>query len=273
MTNLYCDLSTFKARMGISGTSDDAALLTLLEHVSRAIDTHCNRFFYVKTETRYYDGCRSPLALDQDLAAVTALATDDNGDGAAWETAWAATDYELLPLNGSPKSAIAVTPWGKKADFLPGQRKALQVAGRWGYEETTEDSGADINEGGAFSSSDATLTVTDGTKFKTGQTIKIESEQLYISAISGNNLTVKRGVNGTAAASHADASDIMIVRYPAPVVEACLALAGRAWRRKDLQFVVSPLERPGAGPGPLAEVDPEARSLLAPYRRVAFGAV
>jgi hypothetical protein len=80
------------------------------------------------------------------------------------------------------------------------------------------------------------------------------------------------GVNGTAAASHADVSDIAIVRHPAPVVEACVVLAGRAWRRKDLQFVVNPT---AGGPGalPLAEVDPEARALLGPYRRVAFGAI
>ncbi len=81
MSNLYCDLATFKARLNITGTGDDAVLLALLEHTSRAIDQSCNRFFYVKTETRYYDGAASPLLLDQDFAAVTGLKTDDNGRG------------------------------------------------------------------------------------------------------------------------------------------------------------------------------------------------
>ena len=264
MSNVYCDLDTFKDRLNITGTSDDTLLLAILEHASRAVDDFCNRSFFIQTQTRYYDGSAGPLLLDRDLIAVTSLKTDDDESGDSWETTWAATDYELLPYNGSPKHAIAVTPWGAKSGFNPGLAKTVEIAGRWGYDETYEDSGADINEGGSYGASDTTLTVTDGAKFAVGQTVLIDSEQLFISAISTNDLTVERGANGTTAATHADASDISIYRYPRPVVEACAALAERLWKRKDAAA-------PAASAG--IETDHHASHLLAPFRRTPFAAV
>lgn len=272
MSNLYCDLDAFKKRLNITGTADDVVLLVLLEHASRALDQLCNRFFYIKTETRYYDGAASPLLLDQDLVAVTSLKTDDNGSG-DWETAWAATDYELLPYNGSPKYAVAVARWGGKADFNRGLKKTVEIAGRWGYLEETGASGASINEGGQFSASDTTLTVTDGSKFKVGQTLLIESEQLYIQAISANNLTVQRGVNGATAAAHPDATAISVYRYPRPIVEACLMQTARSWKRKDAAFS-SVAGMPEVGRMKVLQgLDPDVAMLLAPFRRIPVTAV
>ncbi len=272
MSNLYCDLEDFKTRMSITGTGDDAQVLALLENISRAIDQFCNRFFFVKDETRYYDGVAGPLVLDGDLIAVTSVKTDDDADGADWETTWNVTDYELLPYNGFPKHAIAVTPWGTHGHFNQGQKKAVQVAGRWGYREEIEDSGADIDEGAQYSAADTTLTVTDGTKFATGQTIRIESEQLHIAAISVNDLTVERGVNGTTAATHDDGTDIDVYRYPRPLVEACLVQAARMWKRKDSAYTVNVAAAPMAS-GPFPDTDPDVRALLAPYRRIALAGV
>jgi hypothetical protein len=76
------------------------------------------------------------------------------------------------------------------------------------YSLDTTDSGETINEGAEFSSSDTTLTVSDGTTFTQYEVIKIESELLQITAISSNDLTVKRGVLGSTAAAHADSTAI-----------------------------------------------------------------
>ncbi len=272
MSNLYCDLESFKARMGITGTGDDAQVLALLENISRAIDQFCNRFFFVKDETRYYDGVAGPLLLDGDLVAVTSVKTDDDADGAGWETTWSASDYELLPYNGFPKNAIAVTPWGGRSDFNKGGKKAVEVAGRWGYREEIEDSSADINEGAQYSAADNTLTVTDGTEFKTGMTVRIESEQLYVSAISGNDLMVERAVNGTTAAAHADGTGIDVYRYPRPMAEACLIQAARIWKRKDSAYIVN-VAAATFRQEPFPDVDPDVRTLLAPYRRIVIAGV
>ena len=267
--NLYCDLATFKARLGITSAADDAMLLTLLHNVSRAIDAYAGRAFSVQTETRYFDGSASPLFFDRDLIAVTTFKSDDNNDG-AWEPTWPASDYELLPYNAPHKTAIAVTTWGTRGNFLPAQQKAIELAGRWGYEETYDASGATINEGGTFSASDATLTVSNGALFKTGQTIKLDSEQLYVSAISTNDLTVTRAVNGTTAATHADGTAISIYRYPQSIVEACIIAASQHWSRRAAGFVISSGDGQAA---PLAELDATARGLLLPYRRLHVSAV
>lgn len=269
MTNLYCDLPTFKSRIGEASTTYDAALLALVEHISRAVDGYTGRHFYVKSETRYYDGCRGRLLLDQDLVAVTTLKTDDDDDG-VYETSWASTDYNRLPYNAPHTIMLAVRPAGTKAAFNPGQQRAIELAGRWGYAETSEASGATINEGGTYSASDLTLTVSSGALFKTGQTILIESEQLYVSAISGNDLSVQRGVNGTTAATHADGTAISIMSYPRAVVEATLQQAALTWARRSAGFL-APVPVPPTLP--LAHLDPHIRGLLLPFRKVAFAAV
>ena len=127
------------------------------------------------------------------------------------------------------------TEAGNEDVFTAGMQ-TVEINGKWGYQEVTEDSGADINEGAQYSATDTTLTVTDGSKFAVGQTILIESEQLYITAISTNNLTVVRGVNGSTAAAHADSTDISLFIYPGPLAEACLMQASRLWKRKDSGF-------------------------------------
>ena len=68
-----------------------------------------------------------------------------------------------------------------------------------------------INEGGTYTNSDTTLTVTDGSSFMPGDLIEIESEVLHVTAVSGNNLTVARGYAGSSAASHADSTTVYLI--------------------------------------------------------------
>ena len=111
-----------------------------------------------------------------DLISVTTLKTDENSDR-IFELTWGSSDYLLYPLNAEPLQpwgrpyarVIVDTQSGTKAAF-PGGKSTIEILGKWGFREVFEDSGADISEGGAFSSSDTTLTVTDGTKFSAGQT-------------------------------------------------------------------------------------------------------
>ena len=65
-----------------------------------------------------------------------------------------------------------------------------------------------INEGAEFSDSDTTLTVTDGTVFTNGQTIKVDNEYMTISGIATNDLTVSRGAFNSTAVAHDDGSDV-----------------------------------------------------------------
>ena len=279
MTNAYADLTTLKSAgvLNITGTSYDTRLRDLLETVSRLIDQYCNRHFYVLVATRSFDGDGGTQLSVQDLISVTSLKTDDNKDR-TFETTWATTDYLLYPSNAQPTSewgraytrVLVDTEAGKEDVFTAGMR-TVQIEGKWGFLEVTEGSGADINEGSGYSATDTTLAVTDGSKFAVGQTILIGSEQLYITAISTNDLTVVRGVNGTTPASHARNSDISIYRYSRPVVEACLMQTSRLWKRKDSGFA-STVGLPQTGVfGVFRGLDPDVKQLLSAYRKPPIG--
>ena len=278
MTNVYAALSTLKSSgvLNITGTGFDDRLLALLEGVSRQIDGYCNRHFYVLTTSRRFDGGNSRELNVPDLISVTSLKTDEDSDR-TYELTWASSDYLLYPLNaepqqpwGRPYTRILVDLEGGNRSWFPSGGPTVEVTGKWGYRDVSEDSGANINEGAPFSASDTTLTVTDGSKFSAGDTLSIETEALYVTAISTNDLTVTRGVNGTTAAAHIDATDIYLYRYPGTVVEACLMQATRLWKLKDSAYVSGGGERAGK-PGGSTGLDFRVERLLAPYRKLSLG--
>lgn len=54
---------------------------------------------------------------------------------------------------------------------------------------------------------------------------------MLVTAISSNDLTVSRALNGTTAAAHADNSDIDILRWPPSVERATMVQTARIWTR------------------------------------------
>lgn len=78
-------------------------------------------------------------------------------------------------------------------------------------EDTLQPLSSTINEGGTYSNSDTTLTVADGTIFRANDVLLIDSELLWVSAVSTNDLTVTRGYAGSTAATHADTTTVYIV--------------------------------------------------------------
>ena len=279
MINAYSDLTTLKSSgvLNISGTTYDTRLREILETVSRSIDRYCNRLFFVLVETRKFDGDGKDKLNVPDLISVTTLKTDDNKDR-TFETTWATTDYLLYPTNASPTKVwgrpytrvLADIEAGNKSRF-PSGMQAVEINGTWGYREITEDSGSDINKAGGYTATDIALTVDDGTKFGVGQTIQIGAEQLYITGISTNILTVTRGANGTTGAAINDNDDVNIYRYPATVSQASLIQASRLWKRKDSGFS----SRVGMGRTGVVEtsreLDPDVQQFLSAYRKPPVG--
>lgn len=63
---------------------------------------------------------------------------------------------------------------------------------------------------------DGTIVVADGSQFKAGYVIQIDSEQMRVTSVATNTLTVSRGYAGTTAAGHdgsVTAKDVLIVGY------------------------------------------------------------
>lgn len=265
--SLYGDLTKLKdqtlARDPAGGTGQDTELWQLLVACSDWVDRYCNRHFYPRSQTLEFDGSGSDRLLIPDLVAITSLKTDDNEDK-TFETTWATTDYWLEPYNaeptqpwGEPYTAVHARKQGTKSQFDL-KEQFVEIVGRWGYRENKEDSASNINDVGGISATDTSVIVTAGADFAIGMTIIIESEQMLVTNIATNTLTITRGLNGTTAASHADATDVYILRWPASVERACLLLAARLYARAPNfePFYVD------------ADVDTDIRSLLEGYRRL-----
>ena len=266
--SLYGDLTKLKDASLLDdpagGAGADDELFQLLLAVSGAVDGYCNRRFYPLTATRTFDGPADVLLPVPDLLSVTSLKSDDDDDG-TYETAWAATDYQLLPLNaqpaqhwGGPYHALRTLTRGTKQTFDAGQAR-YEIAGIWGYRNFQEASGS-LTNGAVADATTTAVTVDDGSDFAVGQTVRIDSEQMLVTAIGGNNLTVARGLNGSTAATHTDNTTVSIVRWPAPVERATLINTARIWTRAPAfePFYVD------------VDLDTDVRTLLDAYRLAAL---
>jgi hypothetical protein len=159
---------------------------------------------------------------------------------------------------------------GARPSFSPG-RSRIQIEGEWTYRRFVEDTGADLNNTGPLSAAATSVTVTDGSLVSSGQTLLIESEQIFIQDVIGNVLTIIRGVNGTSAVTHVDGLDVIVFRYPAEVVQATLLLAGRLWKRKDSPYGPTAGMSPGGKVSVPHSTDVDIATLLSPLRRLPLG--
>ena len=264
----YASLKDFKGSLlaNVSGVGNDDRMLELLEGVTRTVAEYLGRHIYSLTATRYFSGTGANwMTLPWDLISITTLKEDTTDDG-SYDTTWATTDYLLSAgigcydvdptgraylENTRPFWTIEVDTrsTGSKSSFARGQRR-FELVGKFGYSESSTVVGGET-VGETFTSSDTTLTVSEEDALSAGQTLLIESEQLYISKSVAEDLTVVRGVNGTTAASHSNGTAISVIEYPSPIREAVLLEAGllmetRGYRRQLGNFetgIITPFGR------------------------------
>lgn len=137
ITNGYATLDELKAALRINDYIDDSSLERAVEGASRRIDGVCDRRFYLDSSAsaRVYRPT-THWRLDMDDVGTTSgfvLKTDEDGDG-TYETTWAASEYELGPLNSLAKGSPlhTVTGYGRifPSDVHPAP---VQVTARWGW--------------------------------------------------------------------------------------------------------------------------------------------
>lgn len=144
----YATLAELKARLGLTSSDNDAMLTAALDTASREIEQHTLRVFTPTSAgtSRVFaaeDWYRLDLGDFNDLTTLTTLATDADGDG-VYETTWAATDYELWPVNASsyPEARPYETIRAVGAQLFPvaasimARRHLVQVTGTWGWSAT-----------------------------------------------------------------------------------------------------------------------------------------
>ena len=274
--NAYVTVDALKGALDIAGAEDDARLLRLIEAASRAADAYCNRSFYALRAAKLFDGDGGRALLTPDLIAIDdgGLWTDDDLDG-AFETAWAAGDYVLLPANADPASASnpASRPFTRiearagAGRRFPAGRLTVRAAGTWGWWQHLARAGESLAADAA--ASDAAITVSERADVEAGHTVLIGSEQMYVRSYDGNALAVVRGANGTTAAAHASGAPIDVFEYPPGVSEAVAVQASRLLRRGDGAYA-APSGPRGSGRG-APPPDADSAFLLAGYRRASLG--
>jgi len=98
VTNGYVSLDLVKKSLRITDDIDDDILELSIGAASREIDGYCERVFYSTTETRVFVPRDSFTVEIDDLTSLTTLKTSTGGD--TFDETWAATDYQLEPVNG-----------------------------------------------------------------------------------------------------------------------------------------------------------------------------
>jgi VCBS repeat-containing protein len=262
-------------------TSDAVAIRRILEASSRRIDDYCGGgSFGPQTQTRYYDigfgnlrnspqylvvvspddlanatQAVSVIPLDNWLVSTTTVTAYGATDRASSETLTEgyANDFFLMPYNSSPKTLLKLNE--DTAKGLDGGQQTLSILGSWGYTADT----VSVTTSDAVGSTTATsISVTSASDLGSAQTILIDSEQLYITAISGNTLTVERGVNGSTAATHSGGATLYRYDYPVLAAQACLDLSKVVFRDRDLGTVGSI----GSGEAAITSAEGEIQSVL-----------
>ena len=238
-------------------TADAATLRRVLEGASDRIDLYCGAgSFGPVTATYAFDigsgnlrdsvqpfmvGGRNAIRTTSEMVPIIRLTdwlisatTVTAYDGTARDnntvlTAGYNADYFLMPYNSSPKTILKLNE--DTADTLDAGQQTLTILGEWGYTNDT----ILVTTADAVASTTATsVSVSSAANFGPAQTVLIDSEQMYITSISGNTLTVERGVNGTTAATHSGGANASRYDYPPLIVQACLDIGKIMFRNRDM---------------------------------------
>lgn len=138
ITNGYCTLAEVKAALRITDSIDDTLLETAVESASRLVDGFAGRNFYANgTAVRLFTPEDRIICEIDDLISLTSLEVSADLD-AVFDQTWAATDYQLEPLNGR---ADGLTGWPATRIRAVGAyifgtnigEASVKVTGTWGW--------------------------------------------------------------------------------------------------------------------------------------------
>lgn len=138
---VYASLPKLRSYLGLTDlddTTDDEKLQDALESSSHEINTHCSRRFWadITATPRLFHPGAAGVALVDDFWTDDDLVVETTSDGITW-TAWAATDYQLEPLNGVV-DGVPGWPYTRLRSvggrrFSREARATLRVTARWGW--------------------------------------------------------------------------------------------------------------------------------------------
>jgi hypothetical protein len=135
----YATLAEAKASLGITDSTDDAAIQSCLDAADQLINNYVDTkvgFGVTTSQTRYYTAQRFDFVLTDPIVTVTTLATDINGTGSYSQT-WSANDYVLAPRNAAldsrPYTEIDTSPFSTAQLNFPTGYLEIKVVGTFGW--------------------------------------------------------------------------------------------------------------------------------------------
>lgn len=130
---MYCTVSDLKSYLGLSESTDDALLVSLIQDAQAVIEAETLRVFELPDadSTRYFDAStdvkNETLYLDRDLYSITSII---NGDSASVS----GSAYVTEPRNDKPYHAIRLKQSGAvRWTYIEDAENAIAVTGRWCY--------------------------------------------------------------------------------------------------------------------------------------------
>ena len=274
----YASLAKVKRQLRISDTTDDDVLKATISNVSRQIDQFCERHFFPIVAVKYFetDEYNELCIPGEDLLAVTTLEVDHNDDG-TYEESWASNTYYLEPRNAAseypPRPYWEIEVPTRNSNYFPvAGDYPIKITGLWGYYNQLT---AATTVHTAMNSSATSIALHNAnTLLEVGQMLLIDSEQMFITDISGINVTVIRACNGTTGASHAVDANVYTYTYPV-IGEAATHQAVLAYRQTTNPYgtvgvgevLTEPRVMTAAG------LHPFVRGMIAPFKRMRYEGV
>lgn len=130
---MYTTQSRVEAYLDRDLTDEEVLLIDdMIVHISRYIDSYCNRSWLpidgvdAEAEERYFDGNGRKEMTVGDFSSITKIEILDN-DGNVFSTYESASDWQLIPYNGSVKSDIRLRSYR-----FPSGNGNIRVTGVWG---------------------------------------------------------------------------------------------------------------------------------------------
>lgn len=258
-TKTFMDMKDLN-KTGLIAPIPDSGKTKIKDYLGRAtryIERQTRRQFFPSVEARvypvpyaYYDLAvrRYPsahLKLDQDLLEVINVNNGSEDLGAQY--------YFTLEHNVYPKHILVVRYpkyWGGTLGGIGTYKRyddySITVKGLWGYADYLYPSNywIDTQEKvaiGGINDSVNTINVVDASgldemglpRFEEGYLLRIGNELMEVTDVTGNVITVIRGIRGSEKNAHAEDATIYRWKVIEDIEEACLQIA-KIWREADL---------------------------------------
>lgn len=236
LVNSYATLAEYKAYATARGqtastdSTDDGVIQDLLNAASRHIDMQTRRRFYPSIEAHLFDIPDEPnIYTDDDLLEVITFSNGDNSTITDYVLKGRSTPYWCVSLRD-----VSNVTWETNSDGSSDQ--VISLLGVWGYHDQYSQRGwLQVGTLSAAITDTTTLafSATTGHSVTAGSILKVGNELFNVATAATNTITpIKRGDNGSTAATHLINTVIYAWQPMTGAKQSCLEIANSAYQRR-----------------------------------------